>query len=53
LAVKNTAAVLGFTGGPGLILRSSAGYRFDPWLGSWDPICLAAKRPKHKTKTVW
>ena len=25
--------------------------RFNPWLG-WDPICLVAKKPKHKTQTV-
>ena len=26
------------------------GCGFDPWSGSWDPTCLAAKKPKHKTE---
>ena len=29
------------------------GWRFDPWSGSWDPTCLSAKKPKHKTETQW
>ena len=24
------------------------GYWFNPWLGSWDPTCLVAKKPNHK-----
>ena len=27
-----------------------SGYRFSSWSGSWNPACLAAKKPKHKTE---
>ena len=23
---------------------------FNPWSGSWEPTCLVAKKPKHKTE---
>ena len=25
---------------------------FDPWLGSKDPTCLTAKKPKHRPETI-
>lgn len=28
------------------------GYGSDPWSGSWDPTCLMAKGPKHRTEAV-
>ena len=26
--------------------------RFDPWLRSWDLICLMARKPKHRARTL-
>lgn len=25
---------------------------FNPWWGSYDPICLTFKKPKHKTEAI-
>ena len=45
-----------FPSGP--VVRASpsnaggGGHGFDTWLGSWDPTCLMARKPKHRGSVV-
>ena len=46
-----TAEERDFPGGPGVeICLPMLGVRVLSLVGSWDPTCLDAKRPKHKTE---
>ena len=57
LPPSQTVTPWDFSGGP--VVKTSpsnasrgGGGRFYPWLGSQDPTCLEAKKPKHKTEMM-